>query len=402
MRLDAPKKGCPPGEETVQSQSFIGAMWHAHAKGDSVTELKRTPLYEKHIAHGARMVPFSGWEMPVQYSGIIDEHEAVRSRAGLFDVSHMGEFEFRGPQLKEFLNYLSANDATRLTPGRAQYSMLLNEQGGTIDDIIIYLLEDDHALMVVNSSNIDKDWEHVARVASGFDVEAENRSDDFALFAVQGPRAVEVVNALTEDDVSALDYYAVARTTIDGHDVIVARTGYTGEDGFEIFVRPEEAPGLWDRVLEAGESHGLKPAGLGARDTLRLEASMPLYGQELDEDTSPLEAGLGYFVAKEGDYIGAARQRELREKGLPRRLVMLRLEGRGIARHGYDVQDQEGRVIGHVTSGSMSPHLSYPIAQAYVEAGHHDVGNTVYVDVRGRKVPAKVVKRPFYKRQEGG
>jgi aminomethyltransferase len=365
-----------------------------------VTELKRTPLYEKHKSHGARMVPFSGWEMPVQYSGIIDEHETVRSRVGVFDVSHMGEFEFRGSQLIEFLNYLAANDVTRLTPGRAQYSMLLNEEGGTIDDIIIYLLEDDHALMVVNSSNIDKDWAHVARVASSFEVEAEDKSDDYALLAVQGPRAVEVVNALTEDDVSEMDYYAVAQTRIDNHDVIVARTGYTGEDGFEIFVDPQEALELWDRVLEAGESYGLKPAGLGARDTLRLEASMPLYGQELDEETSPLEAGLGYFVAKEGDYIGAERQRELRDSGLSRRLVMLQLEGRGIARHGYEVQDEEGRAIGHVTSGSMAPHLGYPIAQAYVETGHHNVGDTVYVDVRGRKVPAKVVKRPFYKRQE--
>lgn len=359
--------------------------------------LKQTPLYEKHLALGARMVPFGGWEMPVRYTTIKKEHAAVREQVGLFDVSHMGQFGFQGPNVISFLNHLCANDASKLAIGQAQYSMLLNEQGGTIDDIIIYRLEAEKVLMVVNAGNIDKDWAHVEKQASKVTgVTVRNLSDDYALLAVQGPKAEALVNDIININVSEIEYYGVAIGKIADIDVLLARTGYTGEDGFELFVKAEKAPDLWDMVVVAGKPYQLAVAGLGARDTLRLEASMPLYGHELDENTSPLEAGLGYFVAKEGDYIGAERQRELREKGLSRKLVMLKLTGRGIAREGYAVLDDNGNKIGHVTSGTMAPHLGYAIAQAYMDVAYRKIGTTVNIEIRGRPVPAKVVKRPFY------
>lgn len=368
-----------------------------------MNNLRRTPLFERHQSLGARMVDFGGWEMPIQYSGIVEEHRAVRTSVGLFDVSHMGEFAVRGPRLIPFINYLCANDATRLEVGRAQYSMLLNPQGGTIDDIIVYRLGEEEALIVVNSSNIQKDWAHVSSVAADFEgVTVENLSDEYGLLAVQGPNAEALVNTLADADVSTLPYYGVTRARIDHYDVIVARTGYTGEDGFEIFVHWDDAPALWDRLIGAGEQRGLRPIGLGARDTLRLEASMPLYGHELNEGISPIEAGLGFFVAKEGDYIGAARQRELRQRGVDRKLVMLRLQDRGIAREGFEVLNADGNLIGQVTSGSQAPHLGYAIAQALVDANRIEVGDTVYINVRGRRLPAEIVKRPFYKREQAG
>lgn len=362
-------------------------------------ELRRTPLYEKHRELGARMVDFGGWEMPVQYRGIMDEHKAVRTAVGLFDVSHMGEFDIRGPRLVEFVDYLCANDARKLPPGRAQYSMLLNERGGTIDDIIVYRLSEDHALMVVNAGNIEKDWQHVRAVADGFEgVRVEDHSDRYALLAIQGPQAEALLRDLLDFDPAEMGYYSVREGHIAAFPVIVARTGYTGEDGFELFIEASDAAALWEQLLDAGQAYDLQPAGLGARDTLRLEASMPLYGHELNEEISPLEAGLGFFVAKEGDFIGAARQREIREQGSARRLVMLKLMERGIAREGYPVLDGEGNPIGQVTSGSQAPHLGYAIAQAYVDRAHAEPGTTLNVDIRGRHVLAEVVKRPFYKR----
>ena len=347
------------------------------------------------------MVPFGGWDMPVQYKGIKTEHAAVRTNVGLFDVSHMGEFEIRGPRLIAFLNYLCANDVTKLQVGQAQYSMFLNQKGGTIDDIIIYRLADEYALIVVNAGNIDKDWAHVSAVAAEFDgVSVINLSDVYGLLAVQGPKAEALVNELIDIDVTGLSYYGVAEGKIGNYNVIVARTGYTGEDGFEIFIKAQDATWVWDAILEAGQKYEIEPAGLGARDTLRLEASMPLYGHELDDDTSPLEAGLGYFVAKKGEYIGAARQRDLRAKGLSRKLVMLKLSGRGIARQGYKVFSQSGEEIGDVTSGTMAPHLGQAIAQAYVDVAHSKVGRLVKIQVRKRQVVAEIVKRPFYKRQK--
>lgn len=367
-----------------------------------MAELMRTPLHGKHVAHGARMVDFGGWDMPVQYSlGIKAEHLAVRTSAGLFDVSHMGEFEVRGPGLIEFLDYLCANDATQLSVGQAQYSMFLNAQGGTIDDIIVYRLGEEYALIVVNAGNIEKDWAHVSKVAQGFEgVTVQNLSDVYGLLAIQGPKAEALLNELMDLDAREMGYYTVSEAQIANYPVIVARTGYTGEDGFEIFIKGEDAPQLWDLVLAVGEKYEIQPAGLGARDTLRLEASMPLYGHELDDQTSPLEAGLGYFVAKEGNYIGAERSFALRQRRSARKLVMLELQGRGIAREGYKVLDGEGNEIGHVTSGSLTPHLGKAIAMAYVNRKHSRTGSTVQIEIRRRRVPAQVVKRPFYKRSK--
>lgn len=363
-------------------------------------DLKRTPIYETHKALGARMVDFGGWEMPVQYSGILEEHRAVRTAAGLFDVSHMGEFEFHGPGAQDFLQHLTANDVGRLEVGRAQYSMLLNERGGTIDDIILYRLGDEEYLMVVNAGNTDKDWHHGSTVAQQFPgVTLANRSDDYALFALQGPNAAKIMSLLTDDPVTDLSYYGVMPANVGGLDTIVARTGYTGEDGFEIFVEADIAIALWETLLAEGELHGLVPAGLGARDTLRLEASMPLYGHELDEETSPLEAGLGRFVAREGTFIGSEAIRRQRAEGLKKKLIMLEMIDRGIPRQGYEVQ-VAGRTVGHVTSGSYAPFLEKNIAMAYVTPDVAEIGREVSVVIRGRPVRARIVKRPFYKRAD--
>nr|WP_290667880.1 glycine cleavage system aminomethyltransferase GcvT [Ardenticatena sp.] len=360
--------------------------------------LRRTPLYATHLAMGARMVPFGGWEMPVQYSSIIEEHLAVRRAAGLFDVSHMGEFEIKGPNARHAVQYLTANDVEKLSPGKAQYSMFLNESGGTVDDIIVYELAHDHYLVVVNAANIEKDWAHVQQVLADFEgVEARNRSDDFALLAFQGPKAATLLQRLTDANLDEVKFYHHTRATVAGHDVMLARTGYTGEDGFELFVTPDEAADLWNALLDAGRDEGVLPAGLGARDTLRLEASLPLYGHELDEETSPLEAGLGRFVAKEGEYVGAEATRRLRETGLRKKLVMLEMRGRGIPRQGYPVH-VDGEAVGVVTSGSYAPFLEKNIAMAFVRPDSAEIGRQVEVLIRNRPVPAEIVKRPFYKR----
>ncbi len=362
--------------------------------------LKRTPLYEVHRQLGARMVPFGGWEMPVQYTSILEEHRAVRTVAGLFDVSHMGEFEFEGPGARDLVQHLTANDVDKLRePGRAQYSMFLNEQGGTIDDLVVYRLEEARYLTVVNAANIEKDWAHVSQVAAAFSgVEVRNRSDDYALLAFQGPRAADILGRLTEADLTTLKWYRIMPAEVAGIPVLLARTGYTGEDGFELFVAPAQAADLWHALLDAGRDEGILPAGLGARDTLRLEASLALYGHELDEETSPLEAGLGRFVAEEGNYIGAEATRRLREQGLRKRLVMLEMRGRGIPRQGYPILTPEGEEVGYVTSGSFAPWLQKSIAMAYVRPELAEVGRRLDVLIRGRPVEAVTVPRPFYKR----
>ncbi len=364
--------------------------------------LRKTPLYEVHRQMGARMVPFGGWEMPVQYTSILEEHRAVRTAAGLFDVSHMGEFEFTGPGARALLQHLTANDVDKLSPGQAQYSMFLNERGGTIDDLIVYCLAEEHYLVVVNAANTEKDWAHVVRVAQRFaDADVHNRSDAYALLALQGPRAQAILSRLTEADLANLRFYHVMPAEVAGISVRVARTGYTGEDGFELFVAPERAAALWQALLETGQGDGLRPAGLGARDTLRLEASMPLYGHELDEETTPIEAGLGRFVAREGDYIGADAIRRQRQEGVSKKLAMLEMRGRGIPRQGYPVQTAEGEEVGRVTSGSYAPWLEKNIAMAYVRPELAEPGQQLHVLIRGRPVEAITVRRPFYKRTRG-
>lgn len=364
--------------------------------------LKRTPLYEEHVALGARLVPFAGWEMPVQYRSIVVEHQAVRSACGLFDLSHMGEFFFRGPAALPWVDWLTTNDVKALPPGKAQYSLLLTADGGIVDDVIVYRLAEDELLVVVNAANVEKDRAHVTRGMPA-DVEFRDASLETALVAVQGPRASIVAMTVThlrirEASVEDLAPFGVMRARVaDVDDVIVARTGYTGEDGFEIFVPWDRAPQVWLRVLAAGAPVGIQPCGLGARDTLRVESRYMLYGNDIDEATNPLEAGLGWVVKLDkGDFQGRDAVRRAKEAPLRRRLVGLVVEG-GVARHGHEVV-RDGAVVGHVTSGTFGPTVGKNIALAYVPPDLAAVGTALEVRIRGKDVPAQVVRTPFYRR----
>jgi aminomethyltransferase len=355
--------------------------------------LRRTPLYEEHKALGARLVDFAGWEMPVQYEGIKAEHEAVRERMGLFDVSHMGEAVFRGPEAEEAVQRLVTRDVSRLSVGQAGYSAVCYENGGTVDDVLVYRRAGDF-LMVVNASNREKDLEHFQQHTQDLDVEITDETDDWALLALQGPRAVELLQALAATDLSGIRYYRFVEGEVGISQVVLSRTGYTGEDGFEIFARPEDAPALWWRLIEAGAT----PAGLGARDTLRLEAGMCLYGNELDAETTPLEAGIDFAVHldKEQEFVGQEALKEERKKGLKKKLVGFKVEGRGIARHDYPVT-VEGETVGHVTSGTLSPTLGEAIGLALVSP---DVEDRFEVVIRNRPVAANTVPLPFYEREK--
>ncbi|WP_219973594.1 glycine cleavage system aminomethyltransferase GcvT [Rubrobacter xylanophilus] len=353
--------------------------------------LRRTPLYDEHRRLGARLVDFAGWEMPVQYVGIRAEHEAVRTRAGLFDVSHMGEVLFRGPDAERALQRLLTRDVSRLERGQAGYAAVCLESGGTVDDVIAYRREEDF-LVVVNAANREKDLAHFRRHTSDLAVEISDETEEWALLALQGPASEEILQRFVEKNLSTLGRYRFVREEVGGAPAIVSRTGYTGEDGFEIFVSPGDAPSLWRRLIEAGAA----PAGLGARDTLRLEAGMCLYGNELDEETTPLEAGISFAVHldKEEEFVGRQALRRQREEGLRKKLVGFELEGRGIARHGYPVA-AGGEEVGVVTSGTMSPTLNRAIGMAYVPP---DLEDSLAVIIRGRPVPARIVPLPFYRR----
>jgi aminomethyltransferase len=362
-----------------------------------------TPLVEEHRALGAKLIDFAGWEMPVQYGGILEEHKAVRGRAGLFDLSHMGELWVEGPEAARALASAVVSDPTSLVPGRAQYSMLATPAGGVIDDLIVYRLPDgavgERFLVVANAANVDVDRDALAERIEPFDATLFDRSDETALVAVQGPRAVAILRPLVDVDLDALRYYASVEGSVAGIPALIARTGYTGEDGFELFVEAGAAGRVWDAVLAAGEGQGLIPAGLGARDTLRLEAGMPLYGNELDRSTNPYEAGLGRVVKLEraGDFVGREALAEIAEHGPRRTLVGLTVVGRGIARHGHPIVE-DGRAVGAVTSGTMSPTLGKPIAMGYVPSDDTAPGTMLGVDIRGAEVPAEIVALPFYKR----
>jgi aminomethyltransferase len=361
--------------------------------------LKRTPLYDWHVKAGARMVPFGGWEMPVEYSGLIAEHLAVRKAAGLFDVSHMGELEIEGRGALAFLQRVTANNVARLVDGQAQYSALPLPNGAPADDIILYRRGEGRYLMVVNAANREKDWKWL-QGQEAEEATLRDRSDDFALLALQGPRAAAILQRLTPLDLAKVAFYRFAEGPVAGSNAIVARTGYTGEDGFELFLAPDRAEAVWRRLIEAGREDGLLPAGLGARDTLRLEARMCLYGNDIDETTTLVEAGLGWIVCLEeakGEFIGRAVLEEQKKSGPPRKLVGFEVTGRGIARHGYPVL-LDGAPAGEVTSGSYAPFLQRSIGLAYLPAGRAAVGTEFAVEVRGRPVPAKVVPTPFYKR----
>jgi len=361
--------------------------------------LRKTPLHAIHRESGAKMVPFGGWDMPVEYSGLIAEHLAVRRAAGLFDVSHMGEFEIEGEGGLAFLQRVTSNDVAKLVDGQAQYSALTLPSGAPVDDVILYRRGEGRYLMVVNAGNLEKDWKWLES-QRGTGLTLRDRSDDFALLALQGPRAQEILQGLTALDLPKLAFYHFAEGVVAEAAVLVARTGYTGEDGFEIFVAPDRAEGLWRRLIAAGGSAGLVPAGLGARDTLRLEAKMCLYGNDIDESTTLVEAGLGWIVsldAAKGDFIGRAVLEEQKRTGAPRKLVGFEMTERGIARHGYPIVLDDAPA-GTVASGSYAPFLQKNIGLAYLPTPRAAVGSDFAVDIRGRRVAARVVPTPFYKR----
>ena len=365
-----------------------------------MSETLRTPLHDRHIALGAKMAPFGGWDMPIQYTGILDEHRAVREAAGLFDVSHMGEFRLRGPDALALAQQLVTNDVGRLdADGKAQYAVLCRPDGTAVDDLLVYRLASDDVLLVLNAANIAKDWAHVSAVAddAGLDVKVRDESDDWALLALQGPNAFEVLESAAGLDASDIPYYQFRRHDglFGAERAIVSHTGYTGERGVELYLSPDAAGAAWDALVEAGAT----PAGLGARDTLRLEAGYCLYGHELTDDTTPLEAGLGWVVKPDAaDFVGRDALASQKAGGVPRRLVGLVVEGRGIPRAGYPVVDGEGHEIGTVTSGSQSPTLGQGVALALVanDPEHVAPGARLGVSVRGRVLPATVTKPPFH------
>jgi aminomethyltransferase len=364
------------------------------------TALRKTPLNAIHHASGARMVDFSGWEMPVEYSGITDEHMAVRTGAGMFDVSHMGEIEIAGWDAVAAVQWLSCNDVNKLSVGQIQYSALTTDTGTFVDDILVYRFADDHFLLVVNAANTDKDlaWIRSQLAAVGGDVSVVNASARYALIAVQGPKSPDVLRELTTVDLDAIKYYWFAHGEVAGVRGIISRTGYTGEDGFELFVPPAMAPRVWDAVMKAGRAVDLKPCGLGARDTLRLEAAMRLCGSDMDETTSVLEAGLGWIVGwKKDDFLGAGVLRAQKAQGIGRKLVGFEMVDRAIARHGHAVLRGDER-CGVVTSGTQTPFLRKAIGLAMVPAELAGIGSLFEIDVRGRRARAQVVAEPFYRR----
>ena len=359
--------------------------------------LARTPLHEEHLRAGGRMVPFAGYEMPVQYSrGIRAEHSAVRERAGLFDVSHMGEFEVRGAGALDLVQWLTTNDASRMEVGQAQYSAFCDEKGCVLDDLLVYRFEDRY-LLVVNAANRDKDWAWVTRHASRFDCEVRDVSDRTALLALQGPSAASVLAGLTEANLEAVGYYRFTTGEVAGAPAMVARTGYTGEDGFELYLEAGDAPGVWRALLEAGADHGLEPTGLGARDSLRLEMGYALYGNDLDEEHSALESGLGWVVKPgKGDFSGRDALVRQKAEGIPRRLVGVRLLERGFPRPGYEIV-AEGEVAGTLTSGTVSPSLGEGIAMGYLPTPLAVPRTQVAVRIRRADIPAEVARPPFYR-----
>ena len=373
----------------------------SEATAGSMTEsaTRNSPLAARHVALGARLIDFAGWSMPVQYSGILDEHRAVRERAGIFDLSHMGELFVEGPEAGAALARALVSDPPALIVGRAQYSMICAPDGGILDDLIVYRLGPERFLVVANAGNATLVSDTLAERLEGSRAVLDDRSLATALVAVQGPRSVDIVGPLTDVDLGRLRYYAIAEGHVAGIPALVARTGYTGEDGFEMFVETGRAEALWDALMAAGTPHGMLPVGLGARDTLRLEAGMPLYGNDLDTHTNPYEAGLGSAVKldKPEDFVGRAALRRVADAGPERQRVGLIVRGRGIARHGYPVLSGADRT-GIVTSGTQSPTLGVPIAMAYVAPSDARLGTMLAVDIRDQPVPAEVVALPFYRR----
>lgn len=356
---------------------------------------KNIPLHNLHVKLGGKMVPFAGFNMPVRYSSDIEEHMTVRNGVGVFDVSHMGEFKVEGPQALDLIQRITSNDASKLIDGQAQYTCLPNEQGGIVDDLIVYRIKENDYFIVVNAGNIQKDWNwFVSHNTKGAIL--KNLSDEYCLFAVQGPKAVSVLQKLTGTDLSTIKYYHFAIGTFAGvQEVIMSNTGYTGAGGFEIYVKNADAEKVWHAIFEAGKDVGIKPIGLGARDTLRLEKGFCLYGNDIDDTTSPLEAGLGWITKFTKDFTNSVNLKKQKDEGVKRKLVGFKMIDRGIPRHDYAIKDAAGNVIGKVTSGTQSPMLNVGIGLGYVAAEFAAPESEIFVDVRGRSLKASVVKLPF-------
>ncbi len=371
------------------------------SQGDPI---QRTSLYDEHVAAGGRMVEFAGFELPVQYTSLAEEHQAVRERAGVFDVSHMGEIAIRGPNAFDFVQLVSCNDHTKMTVGRAQYTGLMYPEATFVDDVLVHKMAEDDYLLVVNAANKDKDFAYLQDLARDFDgADAIDLSSEYAQIAIQGPLAQEILQPIVDADLDELKYYRFILGEAVGHRAMIARTGYTGEDGFEVYVDPAVAPAVWRAILEEGRPKGVQPAGLGARDTLRFEAGMCLYGNDIDASTTPLEAGLGWIVKfRKADYIGRDVLERQKEEGVERKLVGLEMVDRGIARHGYEVMltADDGEPAGVITSGTQSPTLGKALAMAYLPTEATEIGSEVLVQIRKRAVRARVVELPFYSRKK--
>ena len=365
--------------------------------------MKTTAFTEYHIANGAKMAEFAGHNMPIEFTGINDEHMTVREKAGVFDVSHMGEIWVKGDKALPFLQHITTNDVSKLFDGQVQYSCMPNGRGGIVDDILVYRFDEKTYMLCVNAANIDKDWEHICREGKAFGMEAGhgkelyNASDEICQLAVQGPLAMKIVQKMCSEPVEEMTYYTFRKTEVAGCSAILSITGYTGAGGCEIYIANEDAPRLWKALWEAGEEYGLKNIGLGARDTLRLEKGFCLYGNDIDDTTSPIEAGLGWITkfAESKDFIDRAVMEKLKADGPKRKLVGFKMIDRGIPRHGYDLADPEGNVIGHVTSGTMSPSLKVGVGLGYVKSEFAAVGSQIAVVIRDRLIRAEVVKIPF-------
>ena len=361
--------------------------------------MKNTALTKTHESLGAKMVPFAGYNMPVSYEGVNAEHETVRKGVGVFDVSHMGEFLISGPNALSLIQKVTSNDASKLTIGRAQYSCLPNETGGIVDDLIVYRIKEEQYLLVVNASNIDKDWAHISSYNNEFKADMKNISEGYSLLAIQGPKAVEAMQPLTSIDLSAIKFYHFEVADFAGIEhVIISATGYTGSGGFEIYCKNEDVKQIWDKVFEAGADFGIKPIGLAARDTLRLEMGYCLYGNDIDDTTSPIEAGLGWVTKFTKKFTNSEALEAEKLRGPERKLVAFELDERGIPRHGYDIVDGNGKTIGVVTSGTMSPSMNKGIGLGYVPTILSEVGSKINIQIRKNAIPATVVKLPFYKK----
>jgi aminomethyltransferase len=368
----------------------------------STDELKKTPLNAVHRALGGKMVDFGGWDMPVQYkAGVIEEHMATRTRAGLFDVSHMGEIWVEGEDAIPFVNSITTNDVTKLVDGQAHYSALTNEDGGVVDDLLVYRFGPEKLLLVVNAGTTDKDWDWITSHKGDFNITLTNASTDYCQIAIQGPKAVEILQKLTDTELEPIKYYHFTTGHVDGVEAIISRTGYTGEDGFEVYAAADKAEQLWNKMLDTGEEYGILPCGLAARNTLRLESAMSLYGHELGDDISPLEANLGWItkLEKESEFIGRDKLADQKAEGIKRKLVGFEMKEPGIARDGYDVYVDDEKA-GVVTSGSPAPFLKKNIGLAFIPTEFAKTGQEIRIDVRGKKLLAEIVPTPFYKRQK--